>query len=451
MAVATTHFTKLNLLRSLGRAEIAPREQQEAAERQEVAKRLERIAQVDCPSAPPLEFRQAGRQHFLNFQQAAWAPFFAGADSDAARELLQLRMPGRQHAVRAQADRICAKSFDLLGHRNLFFGDPIDWHFDAVSGHRAPFVYSSRINPLDSASLGGDSRLIREMNRHQWFVTLGQAYRLTGDERYANFFVAQVRAWMQANPRGMGINWSSSCELALRLISWCWALALFRRSKALTATLFVEMLEWLHSHAAHIEQDLSRHVSPNACFAGESLALVYAGLVLPASPDAGRWRARGARSLTAQIEQQPLQDDGHPEPTARDQRYAAEIFLHFLILAQRNGVSVPSIVPERVQGMLDRLLALGDPRGSMAETGFADGGSLLPLTQRATDDCRGLFAVAAACFGRPDYALAARALAPEVAWLLGPEGCQAFDAATASSRASGCSSACSSLPASQSP
>ena len=29
-------------------------------------------------------------------------------------------------------------------------------------------------------------------------------------------------------PRGMGINWASSLEVAFRLISWCWALSLFR-------------------------------------------------------------------------------------------------------------------------------------------------------------------------------------------------------------------------------
>ena len=47
---------------------------------------------------------------------------------------------------------------------------------------------------------------------------------------------------------------------------------------------------------------------------------------------------------------------------------------------------------------------------------------------RAPDDCRGVFAVAAAMFDRADYAWAAGGPAPEALWLLGPTARDAFDA-----------------------
>src|SRR5262249_20933109 len=69
------------------------------------------------------------------------------------------------------------------------------------------------------------------------------------------------------------------------------------------------------------------------------------------------------------------------------------------------------------------------PDGGMPSIGDADGGWLLPLAPaRSPDDLRGVFAVAAAVFGRADYAWAAGGAAPEILWLLGPTGLRAFEA-----------------------
>src|SRR2546427_229345 len=108
-------------------------------------------------------------------------------------------------------------------------------------------------------------------------------------------------------------------------------------------------------------------------------------------------------------------------------RYTVEISMHFLILAARNGLAVAPGLAQRVGRMLDFLLAVRRPDGSMPQIGDADGGWLLPLVRRAPDDLRGIFATAAAFFGRPDCAWAGGP-APEPVWLLGPAGMQALDA-----------------------
>ena len=64
-------------------------------------------------------------------------------------------------------------------------------------------------------------------------------------------------------------------------------------------------------------------------------------------------------------------------------------------------------IAARLEDMVDVLLALREPDGSMPAIGDADGGSLLPLAPRPRGDLRGVFAVAAAVFRRPDYAWAA--------------------------------------------
>src|SRR5262249_46788441 len=109
------------------------------------------------------------------------------------------------------------------------------------------------------------------------------------------------------------------------------------------------------------------------------------------------------------------------------QRYTVEIYLHFMMLAARNAVALPPSVGEQIQKLVDVLLALRRPDGSMPPIGDADGGWLLPMATRTPDDFRGVFSTAAAVFGRSEYAWAPRGLAPETLWLLGRDAARTFE------------------------
>ena len=353
--------------------------------------------------------------------EAARRRFFEGAVNDRTpRRLIEL-MPTIRDEFVAAADSACRGRFDLLGYSGLSFGEPVDWHRDPISGLRAPLRHWSLLNVLDRAEVG-DHKVVWELNRHQWLVVLGEAYRLTGDERYAAAFAAAVRHWLRANPPAMGINWASSLEVALRLIAWCWTLFLFSGSPSLSGDLAAKILGAIGAHAAHVERYLSSYFSPNTHLTGEALGLFYAGVLLAEDARAARWRARGAEILVEQSARQILTDGVYFEQSTCYQRYTAEIYLHFLILAARNETTVPGTVAERVQRMLDVLLALRRPDGSLPSIGDADGGWLLPFVRRAPDDCRGVFSTAAAWFHRADYAWAAGGTAAETLWLLGPKG-----------------------------
>jgi hypothetical protein len=339
------------------------------------------------------------------------------------------RMADSTERIMSTANAICRGRFDLLGYRALHFGDPVDWHLDPISGLRAPLVHWSRLDPLDPAGLG-DSKVVWELNRQQWLLYLGQAYRLSEDERYAEATVRYVQEWMRANRPGLGINWASSLEVAFRLISWCWVLAFCEGSQALSADLRAAIIAGIGEHAHHVERYLSTYFSPNTHLTGEALGLFYAGLLFPDEARARRWRARGAEILVTQCERQILPDGVYFEQSTCYQRYTAEIYLHFLILAARNGIGVPDLVVDRLQHLLEFLMAVRRPDGSMPQIGDADGGWLLPLTPRAPDDLRGIFSVAAAFFGRGDYAWAAGGQTPESLWLLGSSGATVAEALT---------------------
>src|SRR6266404_1916103 len=398
-------------LRRMGLREVAGRA------RQEIWKWLERTG-LDGP-IPSGSFT-VGRDRF-----------FAGAGSTEATAARLGRLDHERRAVLAAADALCQGRFDLLGYRGLTFGDPVDWHFDPISGRRAPLANWSRIDPLDHG-LVGDSKVIWELNRHQWMVRLGQAYRLTGDERYATVFGRYLGHWLETNPAGRGMNWASSLEVSLRLIAWCWSLSLFERSPSLPTSLLRDVMRALVRHAAHVERYLSHYFSPNTHLTGEALGLFYAGTLFPELRHARRWRALGARILVEQSAKQVLPDGVYFEQSTYYQRYTIEIYLHFLLLAARNGIAPPSFVARRVEQMLDFLLVVRHPDGSMPQIGDADGGRILPLVRRPPDDPRDLFSTAAAFFHRADYAWAAKAPGLETFWLLGQSSATAFDALTPS-------------------
>jgi hypothetical protein len=427
----------LSRLLRMGIGEVSDRSRQEAA------KWLERRGLALRRSSQPFDWLddadkarsafskqdtvQAAQRVLETFKSKGPTRFFEGATDVLTPAKVAGSAPLLRARVVAAADAIVMGRFDLLGHRDLDFGQPVDWRLDPLSQRRSPLVHWSLIDPT-AAALLGDSKLVWELNRLQHFVTLGVAYRLTGDERFPEAFVRLSREWIQANPIGLGINWASSLEAAFRVVSWSWALFLFRTSRQLTSSVFLEIADTIDAHATHIERYLSRHSSPNTHLTGEALGLIYAGMLFPDSKSSRRRKAIGREILDSQIRLQVLQDGVYFEQSTAYQIYTVDIYLHYLILSARGRVHVPAAVGHAVQRMLDVLLALRRPDGSMPAIGDADGGRLLPLCPRTPADTRGLFAIAAVYFGRPEYAWAANGIQPEALWLLGPGAQDALEA-----------------------
>ncbi len=385
--------------------------------RQSASKWLDRLAGL----SGAIESKTALEISLENFRVAVADRFFEGAVDGESPDLFARHMPEKVQRVRKAADAACRGRFDLLGYQGLSFGDPFEWHLDPVRARRAPRVHWSRVRPLDAAQVG-DSKVTWELGRHQWMVHLALAYRITRDERYADFLTRSLRDFLRTNPPGLGIHWSSSLEVALRLVSWCWILVLLRLSPALSAELFAEMVSGVVAHAQHVERYLSFYFSPNTHLTGEALGLFYAGVLFPELPQAERWRELGADILVEQSARQVLEDGVYFERSTCYQRYTVEIYLHFLILAARNDIEVPRAVKERLQRMLDFLVAVRRPDGSDPSIGDSDGGSLLPFVPPPLGGLADVLGTSASLFVRSDYAWAASGPVPGALWLLGPRG-----------------------------
>lgn len=325
-----------------------------------------------------------------------------------------------------KADRIVAGKFDLLGFKDLSFGDPIDWQFEPVTGKRIPLLHWSKLDYLD-VEIAGDKKIIWELNRHQYFQTLGQAYWLTGDEKYARVFIEHLGAWMDANPPKLGINWASSLEIAFRSISWLWAFYFFKWSPSLSAQVFKRAWKFLYLSARHLESYLSTYFSPNTHLTGEALGLFYIGTMLPEFKEAKRWQELGSRIL---IEQLPIhvQSDGvYFEQSSYYHRYTTDFYLHFVLLARANQLALSPQVEQALVLLLDHLMYITRPDGTTPLFGDDDGGRLAMLDVREANDFRSTLATGAVAFNRGDYKFVAADAAEELLWLMGTDGLNHFN------------------------
>src|ERR1700674_1561521 len=87
------------------------------------------------------------RERLSQFLGNSERHFFEGVFDPRVPETLASANVDESQAILVAADRVSHGRFDLLGYRNLEFGDPVDWHFDPVSARRAPFVHWRRLDP----------------------------------------------------------------------------------------------------------------------------------------------------------------------------------------------------------------------------------------------------------------------------------------------------------------
>jgi heparinase II/III-like protein len=319
----------------------------------------------------------------------------------------------------AQSEALERGRLALLGHEPLMVGNPPHWHREPVSGTEAPRLHWSRIDHLDTAVIG-DHKPLWELNRHQYLLAPAFCWLLDREPRRLELIASHLESWLAENPPHQGANWVSSLELSLRAIAWCWLLWMLHEApwrEGLRARLALS----LEAHARHIERYLSTYYSANTHLTGEALGLFYVGTVLPSSPRASSWRSKGASILESAIVRQVYSDGVYFEQASQYQRYTAEIYLHYLLLAAATGGSVSSTVRERLGELFAVLQSLASSRGRIPLLGDDDGGLLLPFDHRPPDDVSALLLAGAVALGRGELRPTCGASPSFAYWLCGIE------------------------------
>jgi uncharacterized heparinase superfamily protein len=360
------------------------------------------------------------------FRSKAGPQFFFDPTQRGQRiTLLQEFSPEAPMLIVAEANRVCGHIFDLLGSGPTSLGNEIDWHVDFKTGHVwNPKTFYRRIHPA-SCPGGYDIKVPWELSRCQHFIWLGQAYWITEDEKYAREFVAQVEDWIESNPWPWGVNWACTMDVAIRAVNWLWGYCFFKESPSLGGDFLLAFFKSMLLHGRHIFRNLENWGDfTSNHYLADLVGLIYLGILCPEFKEAQRWREFGLQELEKEMFKQVYPDGVDFEASTSYHRLVTEMFLSPVILAQLNGHEFSQPFIERLERMLEFVMYVTKPDGTVPLIGDNDNGRLhrlkvWDLQEREWEDFRYLLAIGAVLFERDDFAQAAGDQWEEAIWLFG--------------------------------
>jgi hypothetical protein len=315
-------------------------------------------------------------------------------------------LPGRQQLAallnRQEQEQLAAEAGEILdGRVRLFGGQPGPLRL-SLPGTPAHWTACERRKiPLeDGGQPVEDIKWVWEPGRFAWAYTLGRAYHLSGEERYAAAFWRYAEAFLDANPPYLGFHWTSAQEVALRLIAFTFALQVFEPSAESTAGRRLRLAQAIAVHAARIPPTLLyARAQNNNHLLTEAAGLYTAGCVLAGHPSAPHWRSLGWRWFQRGVQAQIAPDGAYSQHSANYQRLMLQIATWMAHLARWNGQTFPPQSCQRLAAATAWLLALVDPVGGrLPNLGPNDGAYIFPLTVYPFADYRPALQAAAAVF-----------------------------------------------------
>ncbi|MCP9610974.1 heparinase II/III family protein [Coprobacter tertius] len=235
-------------------------------------------------------------------------------------------------------DALEHKLFAHKGYQpSFFYGKDIDWTYWPVK----------------------DNELRWQLHRQKWFIPMGKAYRISGDEKYAKEWVYQYLDWIKKNPltpekgavrktiAGGDTEYDGDkitddnvryawrpLEVSNRLQDQAAEFLLFNTSKYFTPAFFTHFLVNVHRHAVHIMNNYSKQGN-HLLF--EAQRILYAGIFFPEFKDASAWRQSAISILNKEIKVQVYNDGMQFELDPHYHLATINIFFKALQMADLNG------------------------------------------------------------------------------------------------------------------
>ncbi|WP_421903553.1 alginate lyase family protein [Maridesulfovibrio sp.] len=331
------------------------------------------------------------------------------------------------------ADKILDGYFNIFALSNCELGFPPNWNTDPLTGISAPFVFGKKLNYRDE-SIVGNIKYLWEPNRHLELVTLAQAYSLSGDIKYAYGCKSLLESWLDECPYLYGPNWTSSLELAVRLVNWAFAWHLLGGDESL---LFAgkegdefrkRWLESVFQHCHFINGYFSRYSSANNHLLGEYMGLFIASTVWPCWKESPRWQERAKAGLEVEALKQNFTDGCNREQGIWYHHEVTDMLLLCGLVGRTNGGDFSEEYWNRLESMIEFIGAMANTNMSVPMIGDSDDAVMVRFVpQEGFSVYQSLLATGAVIFKRSDFAQKAGLFDDKSRWLLGEEGEVDFD------------------------
>lgn len=323
--------------------------------------------------------------------------------------------------IQAAAENAYHSRVDLLGSGLIELGDNIDWSLDYKSGKRWNKAYCKDIQIVNRED-DSDVKFPWELSRMQWMIPMGQAYVLSGDERYAIRARDLIIDWVEKNPYAYSVNWSCTMDVALRLMTWTGLFHMFKNSMAWSEQGFRSLfLQSLYQHADFTARNLEKSDINGNHYTADAAGLVFAGLFFGSGEAAAQWLSLGWKILCEEMPRQNFSDGVNFEASVPYHRLVLELFLLPALYRARCGESIPAEYEARLVTMAEYTAAYSRTDGSVPLWGDADDARALPLGGQSINDHRYLLGVVGLAFEKEVLQKAFSGCRSEIIWLCGRE------------------------------
>lgn len=345
-------------------------------------------------------------------------------DLDGTAQVIRDFFPDSVEQSRREAESILAHKIAVFS-RVYDFGPVIDWHSDPETNIQWPFQHYSRM-PIKTGD-NSDVRVVWELNRLHHLTTLGRAYTLTADERYAEEFLIQLAHWYEENPPRFGPNWMNAMEAAIRSVNIIAATEMFRASPQMTDEAIGLVLKLLLAHGIFIRSNLEfSYRTASNHYLSDLIGLFAIGMAVPELDESSEWVAFSTPRLLNELQRQVYSDGVNYEGATGYHRLVLEIFTLFFSISHANDVELPGEAWERLESMFEFVCHYLKPNGTAPIIGDSDDGRLLRFKERPPMDHSYLMSIAAVLIEKDKFKQSSR-IDEEAIWWFGASGREAFE------------------------
>jgi hypothetical protein len=349
--------------------------------------------------------------------------------SDGGCGVWQWPLPGRfdRDAYAAAGDAILSGRYRIFQMTDARIGFPPAWNRDPKTGTVAPLKFGKTLNYRDER-LVGNIKYLWEINRHLELVTLAQAWHLAEDPRFSAGCRVALESWLEQCPYPMGPNWTSSLELAIRVVNWSFAWHLLGGH---SAPLFRDTdgkrfkARWLASiyqHCHFIAGHLSRYSSANNHLLGELMGLLVGATTWPLWQESGTWRGKARHAFEQEALRQTAEDGVNREQGIWYHHEVVDMMLIAGLVGRANGIEFSDMYWSRLEQMLSFIASVMDVAGNVPAWGDSDDAVIVRFCP--ADNChvyRSQLCTGAILFDRGDFKAKAGRFDDKSRWMLGDD------------------------------
>ncbi len=287
--------------------------------------------------------------------------------------------------IKSQADRVLSGELFLPASGPFGAGRDIRWNRDYLSGSEWPLQPAKDLQP--GAIPGSDIRIVWEINRLQQLPLLGLAGIISNDSRYYQHFRRTLTHWIETNPEGMGPNWMSPMESAIRAINILVSLSLFERDLDQDHSFQARVNDSLHQHGRFIAANLEVRRTPSGRLANNNhylsnlLGMLYLGACFRKDAAGRKWLALAKKKFQKEFIRQMHPEGSNFESSLCYHQLVTEMGVLGAVMLLRLGQRLRSSFISRLHNAINLMDSAWQPDGSLPRFGDSDDGRVLPLSR----------------------------------------------------------------------